>query len=244
MEPVLDTFAAGQTVEALCFGAHPDDVEMAMGGTVAALRADGADVGIIDFTQGELGTFGDAPTRLAEARAAAEALGTPRRVYTHPDGGLQDDLATRHQVVGLLREFRPSLVFAPWPWARTGAFDGRANVDHLACGLAVREATKLARMRKLMPERPAHAVRRMVYYMVPDTEKPSYCVDVSAFRDQIVAGITAHTSQLEISRGERGVLELLMLLREEAGLRLGIDLAETFLSEDPLFGPASVLREI
>lgn len=244
MEPVLDTFESGRPVEVLCFGAHPDDVEMAMGGTVAALVAAGEAVGIIDLTQGELGTFGDAPTRLEEARAAADALGVPRRVYAHPDGGVQDDLATRHQIVGLLREFQPSLVFAPWPWARTGAFDGRANVDHLACGLAVREATKLARMRKLMPDSPAHAVRRLMYYMVPDTEKPSYCVDVSAHREQIIDSIRAHASQLEISRGQRSVLELLMLLREQAGLRLGINLAESFISEDPLFGGASVLREI
>jgi LmbE family N-acetylglucosaminyl deacetylase len=217
---------------------------MAMGGTVAALVAAGSSVGIVDLTRGEMGTFGDAPTRIDEARRAAAVLDVSRRVYTHPDGGLQDDLATRHQVVALLRELRPSLVFTPWPWARTGAFDGRANVDHLACGLVVREATKLARMRKLMPELEAHAVRRLVYYMVPDTEKPSYCVDVSAHRDAIVASIEAHASQLEIARGGRGVLELLMLMREQAGLRLGVDLAESFIVEDPLFGPATVLLEV
>jgi bacillithiol biosynthesis deacetylase BshB1 len=244
MEPVLDTFPAGEPVDVLCFGAHPDDVEMAMGGTVAALVADGARTGIVDLTQGELGTYGDAPTRLGEARAAAEALGVPRRVYAHPDGGLQDDLETRHRVVRILRELRPSLVFTPWPWARTGAFDGRANVDHLACGFVVREATKLSRMRKLMPDFEAHAVRRLVYYMVPDTEMPSYCVDVTAHREAILASIRAHASQLEIRRGERGVLDMLMLLREQVGLRLGVDLAESFLVEDPLFGRASILREV
>jgi len=244
MEPVLDTFPAGEAIDVLCFGAHPDDVEMAMGGTVASLVADGASVGIVDLTQGELGTYGDAPTRLGEARAAAEALGVSRRVYAHPDGGLQDDLATRHRVVRILRELRPSLVFATWPWARTGAFDGRANVDHLACGLVVREATKLSRMRKLMPDLPAHAIRRLAYYMVPDTEKPSYCVDVSAYRSEILASIEAHASQMDISRGERSVLDMLILLREQVGLRLGVELAESFIVEDPLFGSASVLREI
>ena len=244
MEPVLDTFDPARPCEVLCFGAHPDDVEMAMGGTVAALVDTGSRVGIVDFTRGELGTYGDADTRLKEARVAARALGVLRRVYTHPDGGLRDDLATRHQIVGILRECRPSLVFAPWPWARTGAFDGRANVDHLACGLAVREATKLARMRKLLPELPAHGVRRLFYYMVPDTEKPGYCVDVSAYREAIVASIEAHASQMAITRGERGVLELLMMVREQFGLRLGVELAEAFISEDPLFGPASLLMEI
>ena len=222
MEPVLDTFPAGAPVDVLCFGAHPDDVEMAMGGTVASLVADGARVGLVDLTQGELGTYGDAPTRLGEARGAAEALGVFRRVYAHADGGLQDDLATRHTVVRILRELRPSLVFTTWPWAKTGAMDGRANVDHLACGLVVREATKLSRMRKLMPELPSHAVRRLVYYMVPDTEQPSYCVDVSAYRAEILASIEAHASQMDISRGERSVLDMLILLREQVGLRLGV----------------------
>ena len=53
MEPVLDTFEPDAQVDVLCFGAHPDDVEMAMGGTVASLAADGARVGIVDLTQGE-----------------------------------------------------------------------------------------------------------------------------------------------------------------------------------------------
>lgn len=244
MEPVLDTFPAGEPCEVLCFGAHPDDVEMAMGGTVAALVAGNPAVGIVDLTQGELGTYGDAPTRLEEAAAAAAALSVRRRVYPYPDGGVQDDLATRHHLVGILRELRPSLVFAPWPWARTGALDGRANVDHLACGLAVREATKLARMRKLMPEQPAHAVRRLFYYMVPDTEKPSYCVDVSEHRELIERSIRAHASQLSITRGGRGVLDLLMISREQVGLRLGVALAESFIAEDPLFGSAALMQEM
>ncbi|RKZ12379.1 hypothetical protein DRQ32_03840 [bacterium] len=244
MEAALDTFPPDEPCSVLCFGAHPDDVEMAMGGTVAALVAGGSKVGIVDLTRGELGTYGDAPTRLGEAENAARALGVARRVYSHPDGGVQDDLKTRHQIVGLLRELRPSLVFAPWPHARTGALDGRANVDHIACGLAVREATKLARMRKLMAELPSHSVRRLVYYMAPDTQQPSYCVDVSQFREQIEAGIKAHASQLEIRRGERSVLELLMMLREEVGLRLGVQLAEAFMVEDALFGPARILEEI
>lgn len=244
MKPALDTFTPGESCEVLCIGAHPDDVEMSMAGTVAALVAGGTSVGIVDLTRGELGTYGDAATRLAEARTAAEALGVARRVYEWPDGGLADDLPTRHRIVTLLRELRPSLVFAPWPWARTGALDGRANVDHLACGLLVREATKLARMRKLHPELPAHGVRRLLYYMIPDTERPSYCVDVSDRRPAIEAAIRAHASQLEIRRGERGVLELLTMVREQTGLRLGVELAEAFISEDPLFGAASTLLEV
>lgn len=244
MKPALDTFVPGEPCEVVCFGAHPDDVEMSMAGTVAALTSAGTRVGIVDLTRGELGTYGDAATRLQEARAAADALGVARRVYTYPDGGVPDDLPARHHVVSVLRELRPSLVFAPWPWARTGALDGRANVDHLACGLVVREATKLARMRKLHPELPAHAVRRLLYYMIPDTEKPSYCVDVTAYRGAVDASIRAHASQLEIRRGERGVLDFLMMVREQAGLRLGIELAEAFISEDPLFGGAPTLLEI
>jgi bacillithiol biosynthesis deacetylase BshB1 len=244
MVPAFDSFRPGEPCDVLCFGAHPDDVEMSMAGTVAALVALGKRVGIVDLSCGELGTYGDAPTRLAEARAAAEALGVGRRVYTYPDGGVPDDLPARHHMVTLLRELRPSLVFAPWPWARTGAFDGRANVDHLACGMVVREATKLARMRKLHPELPAHGVRRLLYYMVPDTEKSSYCVDVSALRSEIEAAIQAHASQMEIRRGSRSVLELLMMVREQVGLRLGVELAEAFISEDPLFGRADVLLEV
>lgn len=230
--------------DVLCVGAHPDDVEMGMGGTVAALRAAGHRVGILTLTRGELGTYGDADTRRREAQSAAEILECSLEMWELPDGGVQDDLPTRHRLVRALREYRPSLVFAPYPHSRKGALDGRANVDHLACGLAVREATKLARMRKLFADLERHEVRRLLYYMVPDDQKPSFVVDVSAHVENLEKAIRAYASQLEIRRGGREVLDVLMLWRQHTGLRIRAEYGEGFLCEDTLGGSAELLLQI
>ena len=76
-------------LDALCFGAHPDDVELTCGGLVARLAAHGHAVGIANLTRGELGTRGDVTVRAAEAQAAAEVLGAKLRIGLGlPDGGL------------------------------------------------------------------------------------------------------------------------------------------------------------
>ena len=228
----------------LCFGAHPDDVEMAMGGTVAALVAAGHTVHLVDLTRGELGTHGDAATRAAEAAEAARILGVDRRTLDHPDGGVRDTLEGRHQIVRILREVRPSLVFAPYPYSRAGSIDGRANVDHLATGLLVREATKLSRFRRLMPELAPHTIRRLFYYMLPDDVRPSYVVDVSAHEATLRAAIEAYASQMAISRGGRPILEVLMAVRQVQGLRIGAALGESLRCEDALGGAAESLLQV
>lgn len=240
----MNTISPDTAYDVLCVGAHPDDVEMGMGGTVAGLVEAGHRVALVLLTHGEMGTFGDAETRVREARAAAEVLGVDLRILDHPDGAVQDTLASRHEMVTILRETRPRLVFAPYPHSRRGALDGRANVDHLACGLIVREATKLARFCRLMPDLEPHTVRRLFYYMLPDGVEPTFVVDVSAHRARLTRAIEAYASQMEITRGQRSVLELLLLIREHGGLRINAELGETFLSEDPLFGPAETLLHI
>lgn len=240
----MDTLRKEQTYDVVCFGAHPDDVEMAMGGTVAAMVAGGHRVAFVVLTRGELGTFGDAETRLEEARAAGEILGVDLRILEHPDGGVQDDLANRHELVRILRELRPAKVFAPYPHARTGALDGRANVDHLATGLLVREATKLARLRKLLPEIEPHTVGRLFYYMLPDHQRPSFVVDVSEHRAKLEAAIEAYASQMEIRRGSLGVKDMLLLWRQQAGVPIRAELGEGFLSEDTLGGDVETLLRL
>jgi bacillithiol biosynthesis deacetylase BshB1 len=240
----MNSIKDDSTLDALCFGAHPDDVEMGMGGTVAALTAAGKRVGIVALTRGELGSFGDATTREAEARKAAEILGCKLILLDMPDGGVQDDLVSRHRLVGLLREMRPPVVFAPYGYSRTGPMDGRSNVDHLACGRMVSAACKLARFRKLFPETEPHGVRRIYSYMVPVTLAPSVVVDVSAQRETLVAAIEAYASQMAIQRGAHGALDFLLLFRQELGIRSGVELAEAFHCEDPIGGDPELLLRL
>lgn len=239
----MDTFRTDQPYDVLAVGAHPDDVEMGMGGTVASLTAAGRRVAILDLTAGELGTYGDAETRRAEAEVAAGILGADLRILDFPDGGVVDDLEGRHRLVRILREVRPTVVFAPYPHARGGAWDGRTNVDHLATGSMVDAAVKLARFRSLMPDLEPHGVRKVFHYMVPDDLKPSLVVDVTPFRDTLTACIEAYGSQLEITRGDRSVQDILMVHRQLAGHRIHVELGEAFHCEDVLTADAAWMLE-
>ncbi len=230
--------------DALILGSHPDDAEMGMAGTVAAMTTAGRRVMLLSLTRGEMGSWGDPEERADEAALAAKVLGCDHRVLDLPDGALSDDHATRRRVAALLRELRPRLLFAPYPHNRASHLDGRANVDHLACGLLAREASKLARLRKALPEGEPHAVQRVYYYMIPETVVPSFLVDVSAHEKLLVRSIEAYESQMRIGRGSRKILELLLLWRRALGQRLHVELAESFVCEDALGGEAEILFSI
>src|SRR5919204_6108187 len=95
-------------VDLLAIAAHRDDVELTCGGTLAKTAKAGHRVGIIDLTQGEMGTRGDAATRAAEAERAAQTLGVTLRLNAGMrDANLENDEASRTKVVELIRRTRP-----------------------------------------------------------------------------------------------------------------------------------------
>jgi len=238
---MADTFL----YDALCLGAHPDDVEMAMGGTVAALSAAGRKVMILSLTRGEMGTWGSPALRAEEAAEAARILGCDHRILDLPDSRLSADPPTRERVARLLRELRPRLLFAPWPHSRASHMDGRANVDHLACGILARDAAKLARLGKALDGKgEAHAVQRVYYYMLPAEPRPTFAVDVSEHEETLIEAISAYRSQMDIGRGGRSLLDILLLDRRATGSRLHVALAEPFLCEDVVGGSAEQLFQL
>src|SRR5512145_1671182 len=106
-------------VDLLAIAAHRDDVELTCGGTLAKAAQAGHRVGIIDLTQGEMGTRGDASTRAAEAERAAKTLGVAIRLNAEMrDAHLANDDPSRAILVGLIRRTRPRVVILPFPVGR------------------------------------------------------------------------------------------------------------------------------
>src|SRR2546422_10085668 len=104
-----------QTVDLLAIAAHRDDVELTCGGTLARAVRAGHRVGILDLTQGEMGTRGDAATRAAEAERAAQTLGVALRLNAAmPDAHLTNDEASRKNVVEMIRRTTPRVVILPY----------------------------------------------------------------------------------------------------------------------------------
>ena len=134
-------------LDILAFGAHPDDVELGCGATVAKEVALGKKVGIIDLTRGELGTRGSADLRDRESARAAEILGVViRENLGFRDGFFQNDEAHQLEVVRMLRKYRPDIVLC-------NAVRDR-HIDHGKGSSLVSDACFLSGLRKIGRGRP------------------------------------------------------------------------------------------
>lgn len=177
-------------IDVLAFGAHPDDVELGCGGTIAKLVAGGAKVAIVDLTRGELGTRGSADLRDNEAASSADILGVQTRINLQlKDGFFQCDEASLLKVVEVLRQYRPSIVIA-------NALHDR-HPDHGKGAELVSQACFLSGLAKIgTPDHPEPHRPQAVYHYIQDYERhPDLVVDTTNFVDTKMQAIMAFSSQ-------------------------------------------------
>jgi N-acetylglucosamine malate deacetylase 1 len=172
----------------LAIGPHPDDVELAVGGTLLRQARAGRRTAIVDCTRGELGTRGTAEIRAREAKEAARSLGVAVRLNLGlPDGGLFADDAARRKLVVAIRALRPVVILAP--------HDDDLHPDHEQGGRLAREAAFLAGVAKYEPGAPPHRARAVLQYPSHRPFTPSFVVDVSDVFEAKRAACLAYRSQ-------------------------------------------------
>ena len=133
-------------LDILAFGAHPDDVEISMGGTILHYVDQGKKVGIVDITEGELGTRGTVETRYAESKESSELLGIHfRHNLQMKDGFFQHSEENLISIIQQIRRFRPEIVFANSVLDR--------HPDHARAAKLVAEATFLSGLTKIQTDR-------------------------------------------------------------------------------------------
>ncbi|HTQ80018.1 MAG TPA: bacillithiol biosynthesis deacetylase BshB1 [Thermoanaerobaculia bacterium] len=175
-------------LDALAIGAHPDDVELGCGGTVAKLARLGRRVGILHLTRGERGTRGTVEERLAEAAAAAAALGAAEVLYLDcGDGALRTGPEEEDALIEILRSRRPELVLGPSRSDRHPDHGRAHRLTEAACYYA-----GLANRGSGAPHRPA----AFFSYMQNDSFEPSFVVDVTADWETKRRSLRAYRSQL------------------------------------------------
>ncbi|MDH3254299.1 MAG: bacillithiol biosynthesis deacetylase BshB1 [Acidobacteriota bacterium] len=184
------------TLDVLAIGAHPDDVELGCGGTLALLAAAGKRTGILHLTRGEAGTRGTAEGRIEEARRAGAALGVETVDFLDcGDGALRIGPDEENALIEKLRLFRPELVFGP-PASDRHPDHGRSHqLVEAACFYA-----GLARRGAGNPHRPA----TVFHYMQHDPFEARFIVDVTAVWESKVEALAAYESQLHQGDGGRG----------------------------------------
>lgn len=192
-------------LDVIAVGAHPDDVEIACGGTLAALARQGYAVGIVDLTDGEPTPGSPGPdVRLAEARAAAELLGAARRVTLDlPNRRLFDSFEARVALAKVLRRYRPKIVIG------FGEKTPLASPDHWQAMQITDAAVFYARLSKWdehFEGLPVHAIPLQLYYNlsfgvpeVGDLPGP-LVVDISHTLETKLAAIRCYATQFPAAK--------------------------------------------
>jgi bacillithiol biosynthesis deacetylase BshB1 len=176
-------------LDLLAFGAHPDDVELFAGGTLAKMAALGYSTGIVDMTRGEFGTRGSAALRRKEAQKAARILGLKiRENLGLKDGNVSASPEARLRVIRAIRKHRPRIVL-------THYWDDK-HPDHVSTSRLVAEAVHHSGLAKVKTGQMRYRPPVVLFFKLPATVIPSFVVDVSDHIEQRSAAIGAYRSQL------------------------------------------------
>lgn len=182
--------AMTNNIQILAFGAHADDVEIGMAGTVAKYTSEGKTVVICDLTKAELSSNGTVELRQQEAMKAADILGVKERITLNlPDRGLLLTEEAVRQVVHIIRKFRPEIVFVPYGKDR--------HPDHGNCARIVEEAFFSAGIQKFQTgfDDSAYRPKQLYYYMINGFSTPDFVIDVSNTYEKKKESLEAYKSQ-------------------------------------------------
>ena len=177
------------SVHVLAIGAHPDDVELGVGGTVHKLTQRGYSVAILDLTQGEMGTRGSVAERAEEGKAAARILGVAvRECAGLPDGGLANTTEQQRRIIPFIRKHRPAMLLIPKAPDR--------HPDHAAAHGLARDANYFSGLERIETGEERHRTPRAYFYNPYfESEMPSLIVDISDHFEAKLEALGAHASQ-------------------------------------------------
>lgn len=224
----------------LVFAAHPDDAELAMGGTIAKLIKQGSRVGIIDLSRGETGTRGTVESRKEEADNASKILGISyRENLALPDGGLQPSPDFISRIVEKIREYKPSVIFAPYHNDR--------HPDHTGVSIMVKQAmfyTGLEKYETFSNGKKQERFRphKLFYFMQTYEFDPTFIVDISGTFEAKMNSLRAYGTQFfnpDVKGPETFISKMNFTKYIEArarvfGFHIGKDYGEPFFSEEKI----------
>jgi bacillithiol biosynthesis deacetylase BshB1 len=224
-------------LDALAVFSHPDDAELTMAGTLLKLKHLGYRTGVLDVTRGEMGTRGTPEGRAEEAREAARLMKLDVRLnLEQPDGHVWLTEDSRRAMVRVIRTHRPKVVF-------TAHWDD-PHPDHAATARIVREAARLASMRRYDEEagQPATPMPALAHAAYSRLVVPSFIVDVSDFVEQKMEAVRAHASQFyrpdaqepQTRISEKGFLNMIEYRMRYYGSLIGVAAGEAFYVREAL----------
>ncbi len=227
-------------LDVLAFGVHPDDVELSCAGALLVEIKNGKKTGIIDLTEGELGTRGTGEIRKVEAADAAKILGVHvRENLGMADGFLQNDEAHQRKIITALRTYQPEIVLCNAPEDR--------HPDHGRSSKLVADAAFLSGLRKIDTDlngisqaawRPKYVFR----YIQDRMLNPDFVIDITDVFEQKIEAIKAYKTQFTGGDSDEpqtyistpDFLDSVIYRHKWFGKMIGVKYAEGFISEKML----------
>ena len=220
-------------LDILAIAAHRDDVEQTCGGTLLKMAQRGYRCGILDLTQGEMGTRGSAEDRAREAGEAAKILKAVwRQALDIPDGRVENTWENKLKVARVIREQRPRIVILPY-------WKGR-HPDHYTASTLGYEACFLSGLSKLKdvlgsPHRPFKIIYATLYYDV----RPTFVVDITEQFEARFQSLMAYKTQYSDQEAGKDLFPATKEIRARVeamaryyGMLGGVDYAEPFLQKE------------
>lgn len=224
-------------VDILAIGAHPDDVELGCGGTIAKLISEGKKVAIIDLTEGELGTRGTNETRAQEAATASKILGiSARENLKMKDGFIINSQEYQFRIIEMIRKYQPEIVLC-------NAIDDR-HPDHAKAAKLVSDACFLSGLVKIKTDYEDESQKfwrpkQVFHYIQWKNIEPDFVMDISGFLDKKIEACLAYKTQFYDPTSTepmtpiatKDFLESLTYRAQDLGRLSGVEYAEGFTTE-------------
>jgi len=225
----------------LAFGAHPDDVELGCGATIAKLVSQGKKVGIVDLTRGELGTRGSAEIRTKETNEASKILGiTIRENMDFKDGFFRNDEEHQLKIIKVIRKYQPDFVFCNAP-------DDR-HIDHPKGSQLIVEASFLSGLTKINTDdslgnaQKQWRPKNIYHYIQWKNLDPDFIFDVSGFHNTKMDAVKCYSSQFydpkskepETPISTKNFMNFVQSRANDFGRLIGVEHGEGFISNRKL----------
>lgn len=224
-------------LDILAFGVHPDDVELSCAGVLLVEKKNGKKTGIIDLTQGELGTRGTAETRKTEAADAARILGVEvRENLGMADGFFQNDEVHQRKTITVLRTYQPEIILCNAPEDR--------HPDHGRSSKLVADAAFLSGLKKIQTtqngkDQDAWRPKYVFRYIQDRMLQPDFVIDITDVFEKKIEAIKAYKTQffnnatdgLETYISTPDFLDSVIYRHKWFGKMIGVKYAEGFISE-------------
>lgn len=225
-------------LDVLAIGAHPDDVELGCSGTLIGEVKRGKKVGVVDLTQGELGTRGTVETRYREASEAARIMGVSvRENLKMRDGFFVNDEDHQLQLISILRKYQPEIVIGNILEDRHPDHGKAGNLIYDACFLS--GLTQVKTKDEKGTEQEKWRPKYLLHYIQDRFYEPDIIIDVTEVWEQRMEAVKAYTTQFHSHQGSEPqtyisspeFMDAIISRARLLGKRIGVQFAEGFISK-------------